>query len=77
MTIEQFNKTRWTLREKVYCNPMCVQYEPYEAYVVSIDLDQCLIGVMTNPESDDEDIRWLRCENCEIINPEKKKDERL
>lgn len=43
----------------------------YEADVVSVDFDQCLIGVMKNPESDDEDIRWLRCENCEIINPEK------
>lgn len=71
MTIEQFNNTRWGAGIRVLCKPMGVQYEPYEADVVSVDFDQCLIGVMKNPESEDEDIRWLRCENCEIINPEK------
>lgn len=67
MTIEKFNKTRWCAGMKVLCNTIGVQYEPYEADVVSVDFDQYLIGVMENPESDDEDIRWLRCENCEIV----------
>lgn len=71
MTIEQFNNTRWGAGMRVHCNPMGIQYESYVADVVSVDFDQCLIGVMRNPESDDEDIRWYRCENCEIVNPEK------
>lgn len=67
MTIEQFNKNRCGAGMKVLCKSMGVKHKPYMAAVVCVDFDQCLIGVMENPESDDEDIRWLRCENCEIV----------
>ena len=67
MTIKQFQNTAWGAGLRVHCNPMCMQYESYVAYVVSVDFDQCLIGVMRNIESEDEDVRWLRCENCDIV----------
>lgn len=70
MTIKQFQNTAWGAGLRVHCNPMWMQYESYVAYVVSVDFDQCLIGVMRNIESEDEDVRWLRCENCEIVNHE-------
>lgn len=66
MTIEQFNKTRWGAGMKVLCKPMGVKYEPYEADVVSVDFDQCLIGI---PDQVGTEVRWLRCENCEIVKP--------
>ncbi len=74
MTIEQFNSTKWGVGMKVHCNPMATAYNPCIAHVVSVDFDQCLIGVMKDPESEDEEVRWLRCESCEIVaelNPEK------
>lgn len=71
MTIEQFNNTRWGAGVKVLCKPMKMKYKPYVADVVSVHFDQALIGVMENPESENDEIRWLRCENCEIVNPEK------
>lgn len=70
MTIKQFNNTRWRAGVRVHCKPMGMRYEPYVADVVSVDFDQCLIGVMRNPESDDDNIRWHRCESCEIVNHE-------
>lgn len=71
MTIEEFNKKRWGARMKALCKPMTMRYNPYVADVVSVSFDQALIGVMENPESEDEEVRWLRCENCEIVKPEK------
>lgn len=67
MTPEQFSKTRWGAGMKVLCKPSNMKYEAYVADVVSVDFDQCLIGVLENTE--DDNIRWFRYENCEIVNP--------
>lgn len=57
MTIEQFDKTAFTkgMRAKTE--------DGYIYYIVSLDLEERLIGVKTVA-----DISWLRCENIELIN---------
>lgn len=67
MTIEEFNQTRFSagmtihhaLTDKIY-------------HVVSVDFAEKLIGIPVREffvgcDEDDEDIYWMRCENCEII----------
>lgn len=70
MTIEQFNKTRWCAGMKVHCKPMNMDYEAEVHTVNSVNFDQALIAT-NNHKYEMETNQWWRCENCEIINPEK------
>lgn len=72
MTREEFNKTRFSAGTVICHTPTNKTF-----FVISVDFDEQLIGVdedefFDNVPDDNEvsGIRWLRCENCEIINEE-------
>ena len=66
MTIEEFNGTRF------YAG-MIVEYKGIDYPVMSVDFEEALIGIVTNEiEHDndmdvDYDVRWVRCENCNLL----------
>ncbi len=57
MTIEVFNKIGFHAGMRVRHNNL------EEYLIIAVDFEEALIGV----EGDGENLRWLRCENCEII----------
>lgn len=56
MTIDQFDKTLFSKGMKAKTK------DGYIYYIVSVDLEERLIGVKTVA-----DISWLRCENVEVV----------
>lgn len=63
MTIEEFEKTAFSVNTKV-------KYKDGNIYnVVSVDFDENLIGIEMFPHNEEINnaIRWVRCENCEIL----------
>lgn len=73
MTIEEFNRKRFYAGTIILHKPSNKTF-----HIVSVDFEEQLIGVDGNefydniPDDDEEElsIKWLRCENCEIINEE-------
>jgi hypothetical protein len=64
MTIDQFNETRFGAGDKVIYD-----WKEYDIY--SVDFEEALIGINENiPGSDEDDISWKRCENCELVKNE-------
>lgn len=72
MTREEFNQKRFGAGT-------IIRYTPTDKtfFVVSVDFQEQLIGVDEDEffdnmpdDSEESGIRWLRCENCEIINEE-------
>lgn len=64
MTIEEFNNTKWGAGMEAVIHSKA--YGTIRRPIVSVDFDQALIGFATDDE-DDEQLQWIRCENCEII----------
>lgn len=64
MTIEDFKK-------QVFSSATKVRYKDGAEYAIaSVDFDEYLICLCPYYDIEDEDnYRWVRCENCEIINP--------
>jgi hypothetical protein len=61
MTIEEFKKTG-------FYSGIKIKYKGKVFDAVSVDFEECLIGIEENIEGADEDeISWKRCENCELI----------
>lgn len=58
MTQEEFEKRKWKAGMKAIINGK-------EKNIISVDFEQNLIGLEI--EGDDEEIDWVRCENCEIV----------
>lgn len=58
MTQEEFGMIKFKAGMKAIINGK-------EKDVISVDFDQSLIGLEI--EGDDENIDWVRCENCEIV----------
>jgi len=64
MTIDQFNNSRFGANDKVIYNG-----QKYD--IISVDFEEALIGIDEKiPGSDEDDISWKRCENCELVKPE-------
>lgn len=62
MTIEEFNKTGFT-----GCMKAMYKGQAYE--IASVDFEEKLIGLVLNiPGSEEGEVSWVRCENCEIVN---------
>lgn len=60
MTIEQFEKTAFSINTKVIWNG-----KVYD--VISVDFDENLIGINEFPDPLNGTVAsWKRCENCEI-----------
>lgn len=57
MTIEEFDKTRFT-------GLMKVRYDGSIKAICSVDFKEKLIAFNVD---NDEDLHWARCENCELI----------
>jgi len=57
MKIEEFNKTRFGVKT-------IIKYKGEQFNVFSVDFEEKLIGFVENK---DEQLTWIRCENCEII----------
>ena len=62
MTIEQFDKTRFTLN-------MRFLYKGKEYPFFSVDFEERLVGINENNQevTDDMQLNWKRCENIELI----------
>lgn len=61
MTIEEFNKTRFS-------GNMKVKYKERERDLFSVNFAESLIGLIEDClGSDDGDVEWVRCENVELI----------
>ena len=58
MTIEEFDKMSFKAEMKAV-------YKQKQYDVVSVDFEEKLIGL--SEPWDDENITWVRCENCELI----------
>lgn len=72
MTREEFNQKRFGAGTIIRYIPTGKTF-----FVVSVDFQEQLIGVDEDEffdnvpdDSEESGIRWLRCENCEIINEE-------
>jgi hypothetical protein len=70
MTREEFNQKRFHAGTIIHHAPSNKTF-----FVVSVDFEEQLIGVDENdfyenvPDDEEEvSIKWLRCENCEILN---------
>lgn len=69
MTQEEFNQKRWNRDTVIYHIPTNKTF-----HVLSVDFDEALIGVDEAEfidivsEDDYGSVKWLRCENCEILN---------
>ncbi len=62
MTRQEFNKSKWGAGMKAAINGSVRD-------IVSVDFEQKLIGLEI--EGDDENIDWVRCENVELIDPQR------
>lgn len=58
MTIEEFDKTSFKAEMKA-------KYKESEYDIATVELEERLIGL--SEPWDDENIIWVRCENCELI----------
>jgi hypothetical protein len=64
MTIEEFNKLRFGAGDQVI-----FKGEIYD--LVSVDFEEALIGIDERlVGSEEDDISWKRCENCELVKKE-------
>jgi len=63
MTLIQFEETAWKAE-------MTAKYLGKEYDVVSVNLKEAIVG-LAEKQSDDDDPMWVRCENIELINPER------
>lgn len=63
MTIETFNTTGFSAMSRV-------KYKDGNVYnIASVDFDESLIAIIVFPleENIHDQIRWVRCENCTLI----------
>lgn len=62
MTIEEFNDQRWGSKMQ------CI-YNANVRKIASVDFEEKLIGLepMPNSGADEDDIDWVRCENCSQV----------
>ena len=60
MTITQFERTQFT-------SGMKVEYNGEIYSIISVCFAECLIGIEENIDSDESDISWVRCENCNVV----------
>lgn len=58
MTIEEFDNTSFKAEMKA-------KYQDKEHDIVQVDFQEKLIGL--EGEFNEEEIIWVRCENCELI----------
>lgn len=67
MTIEKFDTIAWGAGMKVEAHG---RYGTIgKRTVVSVDFDQCLIGIEVSLDPEDS-LLWVRCENCELVDEE-------
>jgi len=59
MTIDQFDKTGFTGNQRVVYN--CKEYDLY-----SVDFQEKLLAI--NYWNDENDLKWVRCENVKLFN---------
>jgi len=59
MEIEEFNKTGFSNKTKI-------EYQNNIYNVMAVDFDEALIGIKRD---NDDEIYWIRCENCKYISP--------
>lgn len=59
MTINQFENTQFT-------SGLNVEYAGKIYPIISVCFEEYLIGINKNIDSDESDISWVRCENCNI-----------
>jgi hypothetical protein len=61
MTIEEFKQTRFSAKMKVL-------YKDKECPIISVDFEECLLGIGYNQQFEvDDEIDWVRCENVELV----------
>ena len=61
MTTEEFNKTSFT-------GNMQIIYKDKLRDLFSVNFSEALIGLVENCQGSEEgDVEWVRCENCELI----------
>jgi len=61
MTIDEFNNTGFT-------GSMQVKYKNRVRDLFSVNFEEALIGLVEDCDGSDEgDIQWVHCENCELI----------
>lgn len=66
MTIQEFDNTR-------FCAGMRVEYRGKEYVIMSVDFQERTIGIVWDEIENDEtfdvdyEIRWVRCENCKLL----------
>lgn len=63
MTIEEFNNTAWHAGMEAVIHSEA--YGTIQRPIASVNFDQALIGIEN--DTDDEQLDWFRCENCDII----------
>jgi hypothetical protein len=63
ITFQKFDDTRWGKWDRV-------SYNGGEWYVRSVNFKERLLGLVPdflNPETDEYDTEWVRCENCALL----------